>query len=99
MWIWSDPQLCDSVLIFEFMLTPVFLPNLGQFLEPTFIPVPINVEIESPILESHIPLMEKEYEFQFIDLDSALESKLTLKPKVDFPILASIPEAINPESK
>jgi len=33
-----DPQLCDSVFIFESMLTPVFLPNLDQFLEPTFIP-------------------------------------------------------------
>ena len=41
-----DPQLCDSVSIFEYMLTPVFLPNLDQFSEPTFIPVPIDFEIE-----------------------------------------------------
>ena len=35
-----DPQLFDSVSIFESMLTPVFLPNLDQFSEPTFIPPP-----------------------------------------------------------
>ena len=60
-----DPQLCDSVSIFESMLTPVILPNLDQFSEPTFIPVPINLEIESPILDSHIPLMGKECEYSW----------------------------------
>jgi len=45
------------------MLTPVFLPNLDQFPEPTFIPVPIDLEMESLILDSHIPLMGKEREF------------------------------------
>ena len=79
-----DPQLCDSVSAFESMLTPVFLPNLDQFPEPTFIPVPIDLEMKSPILDSHIPLMGKEYEFQFLNLDSTLEPKLTLEPKVDF---------------
>ena len=57
------PQLYDSVPIFESMLTPVFLPNFGQFPETTFILAPINLEIESPILNSHIPLMGKECEF------------------------------------
>ena len=79
-----DPQLCDSVSIFESMLTPASLPNLDQFPEPTFIPIPIDVEIESPILDSHIPLMEKECKFQFFDSDLTLESKLSLEPKVDF---------------
>jgi len=79
-----DPQLCDSVFIFESMLTPIFLPNLDQFFEPTFIPVPIDLEIESPILDSHIPLKGKECEYQFLDLDSMLEPKLTLEPKVEF---------------
>jgi len=37
------PQLCNSVPIFESMLTPVFSPNLDQFTEPTFIPVPIHL--------------------------------------------------------
>jgi len=55
-----DPQPCDSVHIFESMLTPVSLPNLDQFPEPTFIPVPIDLEIESPILDSHIPLLGRE---------------------------------------
>ena len=58
------------------MLTLVFLPNLDQFPEPTFIPVPIDLEIESPILDSHIPLMKKESEFQFLDLVSTFEPGL-----------------------
>ena len=69
------------------MLTQVFLPNLDQFSKPTFIPVLIDFEIESPILDSHIPLMEKECENQFLDLDSTLELKLTLEPQVNFPSL------------
>ena len=81
------------------MLTPVFLPNLDQFSEPTFIPVPIDVEIISPILANHISLMAKECEFQFLDLDSTLKPKLTLEPKVDFPELVLVPEPIILEPK
>ena len=33
-----DPQPCDSVSIFESMMTPISLPNLDQFFKPTFIP-------------------------------------------------------------
>jgi len=51
------------------MLTLLSLPNLDQFLEPTFILIPIDLEIESPILDSHILLMGKECEFYFFDLD------------------------------
>ena len=58
-----DPQPCDSVPIFESMLTPVSLPNLDPFLESTLISIPIDFEIEPPVLKSHIPLMEKECEF------------------------------------
>ena len=74
------------------MLTPVFLPNLDQFSEPTFIPIPIDLEIESPILDSHIPLMGKECKYQFLDLDSTLEPKLTLEPQVDFPEFVLVPD-------
>ena len=45
------------------MLTLISLPDLDPISEPTLIPVPINLEHESPILESHIRLMEKECEF------------------------------------
>ena len=79
-----DPQLCDSISIFESMLTLVSLPNLDQFPEPTFIPIPIDLEIESPNLDSHIPLMGRECEFQFFDLDATLEPKMTFESKVDF---------------
>jgi len=81
------------------MLTPIFLPNLDQFPEPTFISVPIDREMESPILDSHIPLMEKVYEFQFLDLDSTLEPKLTLEPKVEFFELVLVPKPIILEPK
>jgi len=57
------------------MLTPVSLPNLDQFSEPTFIPVPIDLEIKSPNWDSHILLMGEECEFQLFDLDSTLEPK------------------------
>ena len=49
-----DPasQPCDSVSIIESMLTLVSLPSLDQFFEPIFIPVPIYLGRESPILDS-----------------------------------------------
>ena len=89
-----DYQFCDSISIFESMLTPIFLPNLDQFPEPTFIHIPIDLKMESSILDSHISVMEKECEFQFLDLDSTLEPKLTLEPKVDFFELVLVPESI-----
>jgi len=94
-----DPQLCDSVPIFESILTPVFLPNLDQFPKPKFISISIDLEIESPILDSHVPLMGKECEFQFLDLDSTLEPKLSLEPNVYFLELVLVPEPIIFESK
>jgi len=63
------PRLCDSILIFEPMLTPVSLPRLDSFPEPTLILVFINFEIEPPLLDGHISLMEKECEIKFFDLD------------------------------
>jgi len=55
--------------------------------------------MKSLILDSHIPLMGKECEFQFLDLDSTLEPKLTLEPKVNFTELVLVPEPIILESK
>jgi len=46
-----DPQLCDLVLIFKFMLTLVSLTGLNPIPEPTLILKPINLEHESPILD------------------------------------------------
>ena len=43
--------------------------------------------------------MEKECEFQFLDLDSTLEPKLTLELKVDFFELVLVPEPIILEPK
>ena len=71
---------------------------MDQFFEPAFIPVPINLEIESPILNSHIPLMKKECEFHFSDLDPTIEQIPTPEPTLDFE-LVMVPEQITLESK
>ena len=68
----TDPQLCDSISVFESMLTLVSLPDLDLFPEPTLIHIPIELEIKPPIFDSHILLMEKECEFQFFDLEPTL---------------------------
>ena len=73
------------------MLTLVFLPNFDPIPKPTLIPIPINLEIEPPILNSHIPLIENECEFQFFYVDSTLKPNLTLEPKLD---LSHIPESV-----
>jgi len=51
------------------------LPDLSNILESVLIPIPIILELESPILKSHIPLWEIEYEleFQLLDLDPLSE--------------------------
>ena len=79
-----DPWLCDSILISKSMLILVFLPKLDLFSEPTLILVSIDFEIEPPLLDSHVLLMGKECEIKFFDLDSTLEPKLTLEPKIFF---------------
>ena len=77
-----DPQLCDSVLVFESMLTPVFSPDLDPIHQSTLILIPIDLENEPAILNSHILLMNHERELKFFDLKSTLE--LTLEPKLTF---------------
>ena len=60
-----DPQLCDPVQIPKLILTPVFLPNLSNILESVLILISVILELESPILESHIPLWGNECGFEF----------------------------------
>jgi len=80
-----DPQLCDSIPIFESILTYVSLPKLDPLLEPTLIHVSMDFEIEPILLDCHTSLMGIECEVKFFDLDSTLEPKPTLEPNVDFP--------------
>ena len=61
-----NPQFCDSVSIFYSMLTLVSLPDLDHVPEPTLTPVPINLEHEPTILESHIPFMRNECEIYYL---------------------------------
>ena len=56
----TDSQYCDSVPLFESMLTPVSLPDSDLILKPTLIPIPIELEHEPLILDSHIPLLGNE---------------------------------------
>ena len=61
------------------------IPNLNPFSELALNSVLIDLENESPILDSHISLMRNEYEFKFFDLEPTIEPKSTLEPKLDFP--------------
>ena len=76
------------------------LPNLDPIPEPTLILVPIDYEIESPIVDSRIPLMDQECELKFFDLDPTLKPNSTLEPKLDFleSVLVSKPIILEPKS-
>ena len=90
----SNLQPCDSFPISESMLTLISLTDLDSFPEPTLIPVSIDLETEPPILDSHIPLMGKECEFYFFDLDSTIEPIPTLELTLNFSELVTVPEPI-----
>ena len=65
----------DMTLILNFVIQFKFLSqyrlNLSSILESILIPIPVILELESPILESYIPLWENECgrDFQLLDLD------------------------------
>jgi len=79
------------------MLTLIFLTDLDSCPESTLILVSIDLETEPPILVSDIPLMGRECEFQFFDLDSTIEPIPTLEPTLDFFKLVMVPEPITHE--
>jgi len=58
----------------------------------TLIPIPVELEHEPTILDSHIPLLENECELEFYDLDQTHEPTPTLEPKLD---LSFIPESVS----
>ena len=51
-----EPQLSDSILLPDSIMTPVSSPNFDLFPESTLDHVPIHHEIESPVFEDHIEL-------------------------------------------
>ena len=51
-----EPQLRDSILLPDSIMTPVSSPDFNLFPESTLDPVPIHHEIESPIFDDHIEL-------------------------------------------
>jgi len=61
------------------MSTLISLLDLDPIPKPTLIPVPIDLETEPPILDSHIPLIENECEFQFFYLEPTLEPNWLVK--------------------
>ena len=48
-----EPQLGDSILLPNSIMTPVFSPDFNLFPESRLDPVPINHEIESLIFYDH----------------------------------------------
>ena len=48
-----EPQLNDSILLPDSIMTPVSSPDFNTFPESTLDPVPIYNEIESPIFDDH----------------------------------------------
>ena len=74
------------------MLTLIFLPDLNPILKPTLIPIPIKLEHEPLILDSHIPLLENECVLQFYDLDQTHKATPSLESKLD---LSFIPESVS----
>ena len=62
------------------MLTPTCLPDLDYIFEPTLIFMPINLEHEPFILESHNTMWGKECEPLLFDLDSRVKDSGTNAP-------------------
>ena len=67
-------------------MTPVLLSNLSNILESVLIPIPVILELESPILESRIPLwgIECGLEFKILDLNLLPEQILTPETLLNF---------------
>ena len=94
------PKFYDSVPIFESIVTMVSLSDLNRIPEPTLINAPINLELESLILQSYISWIENDCESYFFDLDPTLHPISTLEPLLNLnqlhkSVLAPIP--FNPE--
>jgi len=75
------------------------LTDLDSFPEPTLIILSIDLKTEPPILDSHIPFMEKECEFYFFDLDSTIEPIPNLELALNFSELVMAPEPLTLELK
>jgi len=78
-------QFSDSVPVFESMLTRVLLPNLNHISKSILILMPVNLELESPILQNHILFLKNECkpDLHFFDLDPILEPISTPKLVLD----------------
>ena len=74
---------------------------MNPILKPTLIPIPIKLEYESLILDSHISSLDSEYELEFYDLDQTHGPTLILEPKLDLSfesVLVPISFIIEPKS-
>ena len=78
-----EPQVGNSILLFDSIMTPVSLSDFFSILESTLNPVPIHREIESPTFYDHILLMGKVCEHQFFGLDPIFEPILTPNLNLD----------------
>ena len=77
--------ILNIVISFTFWIyvDSVSLPDLDPISKTTLILIPIELEHEWLILDSRIPLLGNECEFEFYDLDQTHEPTPTLEPKLD----------------
>jgi len=81
MWLRS-PTLWLS-LNFWIYVNSGILAHLDNILKSTLIFVPIYLELDSSILQSHIPVIDHECELQHFDLNSTLEPCPILESKLN----------------
>ena len=90
-WMWTRSLILWFSSKFRIIVDSGILLYLDPILELTLILIPIDLEHEPPILDSHIPLLRKECESQFFDLNSTIEPKPNSETKLD---LSHIPESV-----
>jgi len=72
------PQVGNFISHFDSIMTPVSLPDFFSIPESTLNPIPVHLEIESPISYDHTSLMGKVCEHQFFNLYPNFEPTSTL---------------------
>ena len=79
------PQLSDSIVLPDSIMTPVSSPDFSLFPESALDPVPIHNEIESPIFDDHFIELDQFYTFEspIVKLASSHFYDIELNEKCD----------------
>jgi len=78
-----DPQVGNSISLFDSIMTPVSLTDFFYIPESTLNPVPVHHKIESLMSYDHTSLTGKVYKHLFFDLDPIFEPISTLILNLD----------------